>query len=84
MCWSPVVAVLQVVKITRMENFLHQLPAEMHCGCYVLCSFQSLVRPISGFLVCKLLNLPSHYAAGLILVGCCPGSGSANHCRHTF
>lgn len=31
------------------------------------------IMPISGFLVSKLLNLPSHYAAGLILVGCCPG-----------
>jgi BASS family bile acid:Na+ symporter len=31
------------------------------------------VMPISGFLVSKLLNLPSYYAAGLILVGCCPG-----------
>ena len=33
----------------------------------------SQVMPISGFLVSKILNLPSHYAAGLILVGCCPG-----------
>jgi len=31
------------------------------------------VMPLSGFLVSKLLNLPSYYAAGLILVGCCPG-----------
>ncbi|XWS10830.1 hypothetical protein CRYUN_Cryun38cG0031800 [Craigia yunnanensis] len=31
------------------------------------------VMPLSGFLLSKLLNLPSHYAAGLILVGCCPG-----------
>lgn len=31
------------------------------------------VMPLSGFLVSKLLNLPPYYAAGLILVGCCPG-----------
>lgn len=31
------------------------------------------VMPLSGFLLSKLLNLPSYYAAGLILVGCCPG-----------
>ncbi|KAG7953407.1 hypothetical protein I3843_12G108800 [Carya illinoinensis] len=34
------------------------------------------VMPLSGFLVSKLLNLPSYYAAGLILVGCCPGTAS--------
>ena len=31
------------------------------------------VMPLSGYFVSKLLNLPSYYAAGLILVGCCPG-----------
>jgi predicted Na+-dependent transporter len=31
------------------------------------------VMPLSGFFVSKLLKLPSHYAAGLILVACCPG-----------
>lgn len=31
------------------------------------------VMPLSAFFVSKLLNLPSYYAAGLILVGCCPG-----------
>lgn len=44
--------------------------------------------PISAFLVSKLLNLPSHYAAGLILVGCCPGGGSTNlfigTCEYNF
>ncbi|CAI0409656.1 unnamed protein product [Linum tenue] len=34
---------------------------------------QYSVMPISAFLVSKILNLPSYYAAGLILVGCCPG-----------
>ncbi|KAJ6333186.1 hypothetical protein OIU77_009120 [Salix suchowensis] len=37
-----------------------------------------IVMPISGFLVSKLLNLPSYYAAGLILVGCCPGGTASN------
>lgn len=36
------------------------------------------VMPLSAFLVSKLLNLPSHYAAGLILVGCCPGGKRNN------
>ncbi|MED6170799.1 putative sodium/metabolite cotransporter bass1, chloroplastic [Stylosanthes scabra] len=39
---------------------------------------QYSVMPLSGFFVSKLLNLPSHYAAGLILVGCCPGGTASN------
>ncbi|XP_050216637.1 probable sodium/metabolite cotransporter BASS1, chloroplastic [Mercurialis annua] len=50
------------------------MPKEILCG-FVL---QYSVMPISGFLVSKILNLPSHYAAGLILVGCCPGGTASN------
>ncbi|KAJ9183051.1 hypothetical protein P3X46_006967 [Hevea brasiliensis] len=50
------------------------MPKELMSG-FVL---QYSVMPISGFLVSKLLNLPSHYAAGLILVGCCPGGTASN------
>ncbi|CAI0440850.1 unnamed protein product [Linum tenue] len=39
---------------------------------------QYSVMPLSAFLVSKILNLPSHYAAGLILVGCCPGGTASN------
>ncbi|CAN0891211.1 Probable sodium/metabolite cotransporter BASS1, chloroplastic [Linum grandiflorum] len=39
---------------------------------------QYSVMPMSAFLVSKMLNLPSHYAAGLILVGCCPGGTASN------
>ncbi|XP_059441290.1 probable sodium/metabolite cotransporter BASS1, chloroplastic [Corylus avellana] len=39
---------------------------------------QYSVMPLSGFLVSKLLNLPPYYAAGLILVGCCPGGTASN------
>ncbi|KAE8703337.1 putative sodium/metabolite cotransporter BASS1 [Hibiscus syriacus] len=34
---------------------------------------QYSVIPLFGYFVSKLLNLPSHYTAGSILVGCCPG-----------
>lgn len=51
----------------------------------LLCSWKSIdlsdwlqVMPLSGFFVSKLLQLPSHYAAGLILVGCCPGGTASN------
>lgn len=50
------------------------MPKEVLSG-FVL---QYAVMPISGFLVSKLLNLPSYYAAGLILVGCCPGGTASN------
>ncbi|KAH7543958.1 hypothetical protein ACOSP7_031126 [Xanthoceras sorbifolium] len=50
------------------------MPKEIISG-FVL---QYSVMPISGFLVSKILNLPSYYAAGLILVGCCPGGTASN------
>ncbi|KAL2943383.1 putative sodium/metabolite cotransporter BASS1 chloroplastic [Bienertia sinuspersici] len=34
---------------------------------------QYSVMPLTGFFLSRLLGLPSPYAAGLILVGCCPG-----------
>ncbi|KAH7659643.1 Bile acid:sodium symporter/arsenical resistance protein Acr3 protein [Dioscorea alata] len=34
--------------------------------------------PLSGFFVSKMLKLPAHYAAGLILLGCCPGGTTSN------
>ncbi|CAK9151756.1 unnamed protein product [Ilex paraguariensis] len=50
------------------------MPKELITG-FVL---QYSVMPLSGFFVGKLLNLPSYYAAGLILVGCCPGGTASN------
>ncbi|OMO74693.1 Bile acid:sodium symporter [Corchorus capsularis] len=50
------------------------MPKELISG-FVL---QYSVMPLSGFFVSKLLNLPSYYAAGLILVGCCPGGTASN------
>ncbi|KAL4271761.1 hypothetical protein GQ457_13G004830 [Hibiscus cannabinus] len=41
---------------------------------YPLMSEFREVMSLSGIFVSKLLNLPSHYATGLILVGCCPGA----------
>ncbi|KAG1347413.1 putative sodium/metabolite cotransporter BASS1, chloroplastic [Cocos nucifera] len=50
------------------------MPKELTAG-FVL---QYTVMPLSGFVVSKLLKLPSHYAAGLILVACCPGGTASN------
>ncbi|XP_031474065.1 probable sodium/metabolite cotransporter BASS1, chloroplastic [Nymphaea colorata] len=50
------------------------MPRELLTG-FVL---QYTVMPFSGAVISRLLNLPSHYAAGLILVACCPGGTASN------
>ncbi|KAL6838974.1 hypothetical protein ACP4OV_031201 [Aristida adscensionis] len=50
------------------------MPKELAAG-FIL---QYTVMPLSGFFLSKLLKLPSHYAAGLILVSCCPGGTASN------
>ncbi|KAL6196658.1 hypothetical protein ACLB2K_032272 [Fragaria x ananassa] len=50
------------------------MPKELFFGF----ALQYSVMPLSGYFVSKLLNLPSHYAAGLILVACCPGGTASN------
>ncbi|KAG5114095.1 hypothetical protein JHK82_037364 [Glycine max] len=50
------------------------MPKEVLSGFLI----QYSVMPLSGFLISKLLNLPSHSAAGLILLGCCPGGTASN------
>ncbi|EYU38235.1 hypothetical protein ABFS82_13G062800 [Erythranthe guttata] len=50
------------------------MPKELFTG-FLL---QYSVMPLSAYFVSRLLNLPSYYAAGLILVGCCPGGTASN------
>ncbi|ONK74909.1 uncharacterized protein A4U43_C03F11360 [Asparagus officinalis] len=50
------------------------MPKQLAAG-FVL---QYTVMPLSGFFISKLLRLPSYYAAGLILVSCCPGGTASN------
>ncbi|KAL4200919.1 hypothetical protein AMTRI_Chr02g213540 [Amborella trichopoda] len=50
------------------------MPKELLAG-FVL---QYTIMPLSGAFVSKLLRLPTHYAAGLILVACCPGGTASN------
>ncbi|KAL8507755.1 hypothetical protein ACS0TY_018340 [Phlomoides rotata] len=50
------------------------MPKQLLAGFFL----QYSIMPLSGYFVSKLLNLPSHYAAGLILVGCCPGGTASN------
>ena len=39
---------------------------------------QFLVMPSVAWCLCRLLNLPSELALGVILVGCCPGGTASN------
>lgn len=39
---------------------------------------QFLVMPSVAWLLCKVLNLPTELALGVILVGCCPGGTASN------
>ncbi|KAG9439213.1 hypothetical protein H6P81_019378 [Aristolochia fimbriata] len=50
------------------------MPKEILSG-FIL---QYTVMPLSGYFVSKLMRLPSYYAAGLILVACCPGGTASN------
>lgn len=39
---------------------------------------QFIVMPLVAWLLCKLLQLPTELALGVILVGCCPGGTASN------
>jgi len=39
---------------------------------------QFVIMPSVAWLLCKLLNLPTELALGVILVGCCPGGTASN------
>ncbi len=39
---------------------------------------QFIVMPALAFILCKLMNLPTEIAIGVILVGCCPGGTASN------
>lgn len=50
------------------------MPNELVAGVLL----QYTVMPTAGALISWVLKLPAHYAAGLILVACCPGGTSSN------
>lgn len=39
---------------------------------------QFIIMPLMAWLICKILQLPSELALGVILVGCCPGGTASN------
>jgi hypothetical protein len=75
-CTLPVQRIVHLNFIVIMHVFVvccfHVISKSLELMIYVQ------VMPLSGFLISKLLNLPSYYAAGLILVSCCPGGTASN------
>ena len=60
----------------KLEDFKLVLtrPKDVLCGSLA----QYTVMPFLAYAVSKLLNLPTEFAVGLILVGCCPGGQTSN------
>lgn len=50
------------------------MPKELLAGVLL----QYTVMPTAGALISRMLHLPPNYAAGLILVACCPGGTASN------
>lgn len=50
-------------------------PKEVLLGGVLL---QYTIMPLSAFVLCKVLQLPTDIAIGVILVGCCPGGTASN------
>mgnify|MGYP002622976884 CR=1 FL=1 len=47
-------------------------------GVLIGCGAQFMVMPTLAWGLCKILNLPTDIAIGVILVGCCPGGTASN------
>jgi len=39
---------------------------------------QYFIMPLSAFLISRVFNLPAHFTAGMVLVGCSPGGTASN------
>ena len=74
-------AILGIIMLTMgmtltTEDFriLAKRPLDIFIGA---CA-QYTIMPLLAYSLVKLMNLPNGIAAGLILVGCCPGGVSSN------
>ena len=45
-------------------------------------ALQFIIMPLAGWGVARVMNLPPHFAVGLILVACCPGGTASNVITH--
>jgi BASS family bile acid:Na+ symporter len=76
MTWALALVMLGMGLTLKVEDFtaLFRMPRVV-----VLAAIsQYTIMPLSGFLIAKILNLPTEFAVGLILVACCPGGTASN------
>lgn len=59
-----------------LQDFKSVLQTPKAVGLGVAAQF--IVMPGLAFLLCKLFNLPTEIAIGVLLVGCCPGGTASN------
>lgn len=74
--WGLAIIMLAMGMTLRWEDFrdILQMPQAVAIGFVA----QYLIMPSLGWSVARLFDLPTPYAVGLILVGCCPGGTASN------
>jgi bile acid:Na+ symporter, BASS family len=74
--WGLAVIMLAMGMTLKWEDFrdLLQMPKAAGIGLVA----QYLIMPSLGWFVSQIFQLPTPYAVGLILVGCCPGGTASN------
>jgi bile acid:Na+ symporter, BASS family len=74
--WGLAIIMLAMGMTLKWEDFrdLLQMPKAAGIGLVA----QYLIMPSLGWFVSRVFQLPTPYAVGLILVGCCPGETASN------
>lgn len=74
--WGLAIIMLAMGMTLRWEDFrdILEIPKAVAIGFLA----QYLIMPSLGWSVSRLFHLPTPYAVGLILVGCCPGGTASN------
>ncbi len=74
--WGLAVIMLGMGMTLAFQDFKRvlRMPATVAAGLVA----QYLIMPLLGWSVARLLQLPTPYAVGLILVSCCPGGTASN------
>ncbi len=82
--YQPRQAIVPLVQLTMLgmgmtlttSDFTRVATAPRAVGIGLACQFA--VMPLAGWLFARLFGLPAEIAAGLVLVGCCPGGVASN------
>ncbi|RDH50280.1 bile acid:sodium symporter family protein [Fischerella thermalis] len=74
--WGLAVIMLAMGMTLRWEDFRDLLRMPKAAGIGLVAQY--LIMPSLGWFISLLFQLPTPYAVGLILVGCCPGGTASN------